>query len=165
MIELYTLELMQQQNAIRKKSIKQSCLVILLLLITSLPLVVFRNTRNHFPSIVLLSLLWTLGTWWIITNIFIKILPCKYDILFFTKLQKSEKKNIWGLITDCSKEITIHGITCHIVEYQTKDTPTSTHQVYLDKRFYNQIFCPGAWIHMKIAQHFICAYENGGRHE
>lgn len=156
---------MQQQNAIRKKSIKQSCLVILLLLITSLPFVVFRDTKNHFPSIALLSFLWTLGTWWIITIMFTKILPCKYDILFFTKIQKSEKKDIWGLITDSTKEITVQGISCHIVEYQTTDAPTSTRQVYLDKRFYNQIFSSGTWIHMETAQHFICAYENGGRHE
>ena len=165
MIELYTLELIQQKNMIRKKSIKQSCFVILLLLITSFPLVVFRNAENHFPSIALLSFLWTLGTWWIITNIFTKILPCKYDILFFTKIQNSEKKDICGLITDCTKEITVQGIPCHIVEYQTSDTPPATHQVYLDKRFYNQTFIPGAWIRMEISQHFICAYENGGRHE
>lgn len=165
MINLYTPDAAEQHQREIKRIISQINIAFVLLIFLSIPMIIYRNPANHLPSIIFLGILWTLGVWWSLTKILEDILPLKQDIAFSKKIQGSATKEVSGLIIDCAKEITILRMSCHILKYKKMGDEETIYQVYLDKRFYIPTIQAGAMIRMKIAQHFICAYEIGGNHE
>lgn len=165
MINLYTPDMAEQQQREIKRILRLIHIGFLLLIFLSIPFIIYRNPTNHLPSIISLSILWTFGVWWGMTKILEKFLPLKRDIAFSKKIQNSETKEVSGLIIDCEKEITILRMSCYILRYQKKGDEQTIYQAYLDKRFHIPTLQVGTVIRMKIAQHFICAYEIGGSHE
>ena len=165
MINLYTPDAAEQHQREIKRIISQINIAFVLLIFLSIPMIIYRNPANHLPSIISLSILWTLGVWWSLTKILENILPLKQDIAFSKKIQGSETKEVSGLIIDCTKEITNLRMSCYILKYKKTGDEQTIYQVYLDKRFNIPAIQTGTVIRMKIAQHFICAYEIGGNHE
>lgn len=166
MTELYTLEFLKETRAELKKSNKIIRMITLALLIFGIIFVIFRNKENHFPSILLLSVIWTLGLWVIMAYMLMKILPLKCDILFCKKIINSEKRELLGNVVDCEEEITMQRIPCYVLKICTVENDKRTfRQIYLDKRFYINEIKEGIKIRVQIAQHFICAFEVEDYHE
>lgn len=163
MIKLYTLESIEQSKIELKKYKKVIGISLSLFALLSLLFVIFRNEENHFPSIVLLSIIWTLGIWALMTSMFLKVLPLNRDICFGNKMLLSEKKEITGWVSECIEEITMQRIPCYILKINTKENEKQRlYQVYLDKRFYSDKIRAGKRVRIQIAQHFVTAYEMGG---
>lgn len=165
MLNLYTQNTIEQQKKLLKKTWGPIGLMLLSLLLLSLPLIIYRDPKNHLPSVLLLSILWMLGIWWILTKILEKVIPLTQDIAFSQMIMNRETKEIHGLIVECSKKITLLRTPCYILKYKKEGEEDTIYQTYLDEKFYMPEIQAGATIRMRTAQHFICAYEIGGKHE
>lgn len=163
MRQLYTLEYIQKCKSGLKRESKIVGITIVALFCIALLFICFRNPSNHTPPIIAVSLIWTLGIWFLMIQIFVKVMPLKRDISFCKRMMDGGKKEYDGIVADCEEEITMHRMPCYILKIEVEDKgEIGIRQVYLDKRFLPQQPESGSKVRVLVVQHFVFALDNGG---